>query len=258
MSARFSVRTLQLLCFLAGTAYLFLGEWSWKSLVGMMIAYTFIFVLGVAIGLHRGLSHRLVDPDSKLGWLTLGFGTLSSLGRPVEWALVHRMHHPNSDQESDPHSPIQQGFWKVLLNLWHLPESSKPRLSLIRDLMTARSVQFYQKYYYAVIAGYVVLLAAAFGLPGVIFGYCWPAVMSVLGASMVNAVCHRDGEAKDSLWVSLLTFGEGIHGRHHREPKTVNLSHGVYFDPSGWLLAKWTQAQEEGEVSWALRQRKQK
>ncbi len=257
MAQRFSVRTLQLVCFIAGVAYLAFGAWTWRSIVGMVVAYTVIFVLGVAIGLHRGLSHRLIDSNSKLGWVTLAFGTLSSLGRPVEWALVHRMHHPASDQESDPHSPAQQGFWKVLFNVWHLPESSKPRLSLIRDLLTTPSVQFYQKHYYFVIAGYVLLLAVTFGLPGVIFGYCWPAVMCVLGASMVNAVCHRNGEPKDSLWVSLLTFGEGIHGRHHIEPKTVNLSHGAYFDFSGWLLAKWISTPEK-ELTWASQHTKQK
>lgn len=258
MPPKFSIRTLQLGCVLVSVAYLAAGSWSWKNLVAALFVYAAFLVFGVAIGLHRGLSHRLLTPDSKLSWISLAFGTLSTLGRPVEWALIHRMHHLYSDSEADPHSPVQQGFWAVFSNTWRISETSgKPRVSLVRDLIASKAVQFFQRYYYFVIASYVAGLSALFGLSGVVFGYCVPAVLCVLATSLVNSVCHLGGKSRDSVWVNLLTFGEGIHGRHHSEPKTVNLSHGVYFDLAGWLLDKWTVSREEG-VAWAFRQRKQK
>ena len=235
----FSVRTLQLACVLLVLGFLVLFPTSIWQIGGGFAAYSVFLIFGVAIGFHRGLSHRLFDLNSPLAWIALGVGTLSTLGKPVEWALIHRLHHQHSDEKSDPHSPVQQGFWTVFLNRWRLPaESGRPKLSLIRDLVGSRAVQFYQKRYYMVIATYVGLLAVAGGLPGVIFGYCWPVVMSVLATSLVNSVCHLGGKPRDSFWVTLFTFGEGIHGRHHEEPKTMNLSYAQFFDLSGWLLSK--------------------
>lgn len=250
----FSVRTLQLACVIFALGFSISVQNEIQFYVGGLFAYAVFLVFGVAIGYHRGLSHRLIDLNSPLAWLSLGIGTLSTLGKPVEWALIHRLHHQGSDEVADPHSPKQQGFWIVFLNLWRLsPESAKPKLSLIRDLVGAKSVQFYQKRYYVVIATYVALLAAFGGLTGVVFGYCWPVVLSVLATSMVNSICHLGGVPRDSFWIALFTFGEGIHGRHHREPKTMNLSYAQYFDLSGWLLVKLSSG-DEG-VEWAIRRK---
>jgi fatty-acid desaturase len=258
MSFRPSVRTLQLVCLCSTLLFIALDDWTWRNLAGGLIVYAVFLIFGVAIGLHRGLSHRILEPDSKLGWFSLAVGTLTTLGKPVEWALIHRMHHQHSDTDADPHSPLRQGFWAVFSNTWRLSEAAgRPRVSLVRDLVSSKSVQFYQQHYYMAIGLYISILFFSFGITGVVFGYCLPVSLCVLATSLVNSVCHLGGEGKDSFWISFLTFGEGIHGRHHREPKTVNLSHGVYFDLAGWLLAKWISVHEE-EVVWALRQRKQK
>jgi len=253
----FSVRTLQALCLLLAVGFLVLYPGEVHLLFFGFLVYAVFLVFGVAIGYHRGLSHRLMDLESPLAWFSLGIGTLSSLGKPVEWALIHRLHHQHSDETADPHSPEQQGFWTVFLNRWRLSaETAKPRLSLVRDLVASRNVQFYQKRYYAVIAAYVLILASTAGLPGVIFGYCWPVVLSVLATSLVNSVCHLGGVPRDSFWIALRTFGEGIHGRHHMEPKTINLSYAQYFDLSGWLLAKLSVSHEG--VAWATRRKNPK
>ncbi|MDZ4083119.1 MAG: fatty acid desaturase [Bdellovibrionales bacterium] len=253
----FSVRTLQAICLLAAIGFLILRPSEIYLLSYGFLVYAVFLIFGVAIGYHRGLSHRLLDLDSPLAWFSLAVGTLTSLGKPVEWALIHRLHHQHSDETADPHSPAQQGFWTVFLNRWRLsPETAKPRLSLVRDLVSSKNVQFFQKRYYLVIALYVLVLALAAGLPGVIFGYCWPVVLSVLATSLVNSVCHTGGVPRDSFWITLFTFGEGIHGRHHLEPKTINLSYAQYFDLSGWLLAKLS-VRHEG-VAWATRRKNPK
>ena len=252
-----NVRTLQTICLISAVGFLVLRPEESNLLFFGFLVYAVFLIFGVAIGYHRGLSHRLLDLESPLAWFSMGVGTLSSLGKPVEWALIHRLHHQHSDEKADPHSPAQQGFWTVFLNRWRLSsETAKPRLSLVRDLVSSRNVQFFQQRYYAVIGGYVLLLALVAGVPGVIFGYCWPVVLSVLATSLVNSVCHLDGVPRDSFWVALFTFGEGIHGRHHREPKTIDLSYAQYFDLSGWILAKLS-VRHEG-VAWATRRKNPK
>ena len=37
--------------------------------------------------------------------------TLALEGGPIFWVATHRVHHQNSDQEGDPHSPRDGGFW---------------------------------------------------------------------------------------------------------------------------------------------------
>lgn len=253
----FSVRTLQGTCLFFAVGFLVLKPASLSLLFFGFLVYAVFLIFGVAIGYHRGLSHRLLDLESPLGWFSLCVGTLSSLGKPFEWALIHRLHHQHSDELADPHSPAQQGFWTVFLNRWRLStETAKPRLSLVRDLVGSRNVQFFQKNYYAVIGVYVLLLYLGAGVPGVVFGYCWPIVLCVLATSLVNSVCHIGGAPRDSFWIAIFTFGEGIHGRHHREPKTIDLSYAQYFDLSGWLLAKLS-IRHEG-VAWATRRRNPK
>lgn len=253
----FNVRTLQALCLFAVAGFVILLPIDFRLVGFGFLFYAIFLIFGVAIGYHRGLSHRLIDLESPLAWFSIGVGTLSSLGKPVEWALIHRLHHQHSDETADPHSPVQQGFWTVFLNRWRLSaETAKPRISLVRDLVSSKTVQFYQRRYYAVITTYIFILALVAGLPGVVFGYCWPVVMSVLATSLVNSVCHVGGVPRDSFWVTLFTFGEGIHGRHHKEPKTINLSYAQYFDLSGWLLAKLSLGHEG--VAWAARRKNPK
>ena len=38
-------------------------------------------------------------------------GTLTLEGGPIFWVATHRVHHQHSDQEGDPHTPHDGGFW---------------------------------------------------------------------------------------------------------------------------------------------------
>lgn len=249
---KLNVRTVQLICILTAVGSLANPSW-WPWLALSLCIYTVIFIFGVAIGFHRGLTHRMLPEDSVGMWICLGLGTIATLGRPMDWVFVHRLHHQTSDSDADPHSPVYQGFWTVFLNIWHLKKSTvttatgapaekspgtRRSITLLRDVLSLKSAKFYQHNYYYVIGAYIFVCAVFGGWPGVIFGYCWPAAMSVLGTSLVNAVCHSNGQARDHLGVSLYTFGEGIHGRHHDQPMARDLTHGRYFDVSGWFLTR--------------------
>ena len=38
-------------------------------------------------------------------------GTLTLEGGPIFWVATHRIHHQHSDQDGDPHTPRDGGFW---------------------------------------------------------------------------------------------------------------------------------------------------
>jgi len=65
----------------------------------------------VTVGLHRLLTHRSF---STYKWLERALATLGALAFQdgvVNWVAVHRMHHADSDGDSDPHTP-KDGFWR--------------------------------------------------------------------------------------------------------------------------------------------------
>ncbi len=243
MKPRFSVRTLQLVCAVVSVAVvgpLAAHEPRWLLLA--LSVYSLFAIFGMAIGYHRGLAHDLLLESSKWTWICLLLGTLSTHGRPVGWVLFHRLHHANSDHSGDPHSPVRQGFWSVALNYWSLPVGNEDvrfyRRQVVRSVLKRRAARFFQRYYYRTILGFVVGLILAAGWRGVVFGYCLPVTLSILGNSLVNAVCHRRGVPSDNWWLSLITFGEGIHGTHHAQTDRMNLSHGLYVDVAGFLMER--------------------
>lgn len=210
------------------------------SVPTIIFGYFLYLTFGIAIGFHRGLSHRTLNGDHPFTWFCLYFGTLSSLGRPIEWALIHRLHHQHSDQPEDPHSPKHQGFWRILTNTWdlsHLEAGGAVKPQLVRDLFRVKPVMFFQRHYFTVIGASVFVLALFGGWPAVLFGYFWPVALTVLATSVVNSVCHIGGKPCDNTLVTWLTFGEGMHGTHHELPKKINLSRGSSFDLAGFLMA---------------------
>ena len=74
-------------------------------LVGYVLA-----ALGVTIGYHRMLTHEGFQSPSWLRALFLILGVMSFEGSPDVWAATHIKHHACSDEEGDPHSPLD-GFW---------------------------------------------------------------------------------------------------------------------------------------------------
>ncbi len=242
MKGALKARHLQYASVLAAVASLLL----WPARVAdaalfIFVGYFFFLAFGIAIGFHRGLSHRTLKGEHPFTWFCLYFGTLASLGKPVEWALIHRLHHQYSDQPQDPHSPKHQGFWRILTNTWnlsHLDARAAVKPQLVRDLFRVKSVMFFQRHYFSVIGGSILFLALIGGWQAVLFGYFWPVALTVFATSLVNSVCHLGGTARDNTLVTWLTFGEGMHGLHHELPRKINLSRGLSFDLAGFLMAR--------------------
>lgn len=222
------------LCF----AYIF---FSWSYILIALVLYLCFLGLGINVGLHRGFSHGNLRPDSIFGRCCLFFSVLACVGRPSDWVLVHRLHHVYTDHPLDPHSPLRLGRLKVFFNRWKLSEEIPLRtlLSIKRQLLRNKSLKFFDRYYFHMIAGYVGLLLFLGGWGAFIYAWCIPATGALLATSLVNTFCHdRSGNILNVNWISLISLGEGYHGYHHQYPKAMRFKNVGAFDISGWVLEK--------------------
>src|SRR5262249_27219696 len=87
--------------------------WSLVNALLLSAFVTQIAVFSTTIYLHRSATHKSLELHPALVfvfklvlWLTTGLHT-------KEWVAVHRKHHAFTDEDSDPHSPLLEGFCTV-------------------------------------------------------------------------------------------------------------------------------------------------
>lgn len=197
--------------------------------------------------LHRALSHRALTlhPAARAAcrvgvWLLTGI-------RPRQWVAVHRRHHAFTDIPGDPHSPLLEGFWAVLLG----------NAVLYRRAATdGRTVDRYAKdlpsdgWDRAVfdrgalgLACGAAILVSLLGWRRALGALGVHAATYLLGCGAINAVGHRFGRrpftntATNSQWLAWLVAGEGLHNNHHGAPTSARLAvHAGEVDPGWWAV----------------------
>src|SRR5262249_33335950 len=91
---------------------------SWSGLTVCLILYV-LAGIGVTMGYHRLLTHRSFQTPKAVEYILSVLGSLANQGGPLQWVAAHRIHHAHSDQEGDPHSPRDGGWWAHVL--WVMP-----------------------------------------------------------------------------------------------------------------------------------------
>ncbi len=84
---------------------------SWQALCVAVILYWVAGSLGIGMGYHRLLTHRGYKTPKPVEYFLSLCGTLAVEGGPANWVVTHRIHHRFSDQDGDPHSPRDGGWW---------------------------------------------------------------------------------------------------------------------------------------------------
>src|ERR1700683_5712628 len=84
---------------------------SWAGAALVILGFYVFGTLGINLCYHRLLTHRgFVLPK----WLEHTFAVLGVCclqDTPARWVAVHRLHHQNSDDQEDPHSPLVSFIW---------------------------------------------------------------------------------------------------------------------------------------------------
>jgi stearoyl-CoA desaturase (delta-9 desaturase) len=212
------------------------------------------FALGIAAALyvvrmfaitgiyHRYFSHRTFK-TSRTGQFVFALLGASAVQRgPLWWAAHHRHHHRFSDQENDRHSPMRHGFvWSHMG--WFLSRSNFPtNLHAVSDLAKFPELRFLDRFdilvaiLLAVGIYFVGVAAAAFspelGTSGpqlLIWGFFISTVMVYHCTYTINSLAHQIGRRRyetgdtsgNSLFLAIITLGEGWHNNHHHYPGSV-------------------------------------
>jgi len=227
--------TIGLFVFHAGAvAALFMFEW--QAFIVAAALYWLTIGCGIGMGYHRLLTHRGYDVPKPVEYFMAVCGALTLEGGPITWVATHRIHHQKSDQEGDPHSPNDGGWWSHAGWIF-MREPSHTRTEWIKryapDLSKDRFYVWLNKYHYVPMIPLGLILLAVGGLPMMLWGVCMRVVLGLHSTWLVNSAAHIWGsrrfattdDSRNNWWVALLTFGEGWHNNHHAHPTSAR--HGL-------------------------------
>jgi stearoyl-CoA desaturase (delta-9 desaturase) len=234
---------------------------TWQRLAVMLALYVLAINVGIGMCYHRLLTHRGYQVPKWLEYAMAVCATLALEGGPIFWVATHRVHHQLSDQDGDPHTPREGGWWAhtgwlLWGNALHAQTEVLERY--VPDLGRDRFYVWLSKYHWIplVVSGALLLGLGwlAGGWASAVGMLLWGAFMRVtLGLHatwLVNSATHLWGsrrfatrdDSRNNWWVALVSGGEGWHNNHHAHP--VSARHGltwyeIDFNYWGiWLLKK--------------------
>jgi stearoyl-CoA desaturase (delta-9 desaturase) len=200
--------------------------------------------VGICLGFHRYLTHSSFQTTRPVRFLLGLIGGLAGEGAAIDWVANHRKHHAHSDQEGDPHSPHDGGWWSHITWLaWQYPSEEYQRHirrwapDLLRDPMMVFLKKAFLPSHFALGAllyglGYLAG-GASLGLSFVVWGMFVRLCFVLHATWLVNSASHMWGyrnytttdDSRNNWFVALLTFGEGWHNNHHAFPRMAAHGH---------------------------------
>jgi sn-1 stearoyl-lipid 9-desaturase len=209
---------------------------SWKALAVALFLWWVSGSLGIGMGYHRLLTHRGYKTPKWVEYFLTVCATLALEGGPIFWVATHRIHHQFSDQEGDPHSPLDGKWWSHMgwiLTGKSMHHDTTTLARYVPDLAKDKFHVWITKYHYVPIITVAAILYLLGGLPFVMWGIFLRTVALLHFTWMVNSVTHLWGSRRfvtrdrstNNFWVAILTFGEGWHNNHHAHP--VSARHGL-------------------------------
>jgi fatty-acid desaturase len=209
---------------------------TWKALAIGVVLWWVAGSLGIGMGYHRLLTHRGYKTPKWMEHFLTVCGTLALEGGPIAWVATHRVHHQNTDKEGDPHSPQDGGLWAHMgwiLTGQAMHSNAKELLPFVPDLRKDKFHLWITKWHWVPLTVLGIALFAIGGWPFLLWGVFLRTVVGLHATWLVNSATHMwgsrrfltDDTSKNSLWVALLTFGEGWHNNHHAVPQSAR--HGI-------------------------------
>ena len=240
---------------------------SWVALSTCLALYV-VRMFGITAGYHRYFSHRSYKTSRAFQFVLAWIGASAAQQGPLWWAAHHRHHHKYSDTENDVHSPVTQGFFWSHIGWLLSADHRSTNYQMVPDLTVYPELRFINKFYLLPPAVLAILLwvagtllethFAGLGTNGwqmVMWGFVISTVVLYHGTFTVNSLAHVMGrrrfetrdDSRNSLFVAMITLGEGWHNNHHYYPSSerqgffwweVDVSHYV-LRVLGWLRIVW-------------------
>lgn len=222
---------------------------TWQAFGVAVVLHWLTCSIGICMAYHRCLSHRSL----KLKWpskvVATFFGVIAGEGGPLRWTATHRVHHGQSDQEGDPHSPLDDALWSHLW--WMMLKHPKRKDELlfkhyVPDLTKDKTLVFFEKTFPLWLWATGLTLLFVGGLPMLLWGMCVRMVFAYHSTWFVNSATHlwgyRNYETTDASrnlwWVAIAAYGEGWHNNHHAHPRLARAGHKWWeLDPTWWTIS---------------------
>jgi len=223
-----------------------LFKFNWRDFAVTLFLMWLASGIGICMGYHRLHTHRSYQVPLPFEYLLALCGCLALEGGPIFWVATHRIHHQNSDQPGDPHSPRDGAWWSHMgWIIFGDPEahSTARLMKYAPDLAKHRFYIRLDEYHWIPSLLLGVLLYAIGGLSMVLWGSALRLVVGLHGTWLVNSATHMWGsrrfstrdDSRNLWWVALITFGEGWHNNHHAHPTSARHGLAWYeFDPT-WI-----------------------
>jgi fatty-acid desaturase len=226
---------------------------NWRDFLISVFLLWFATGLGISMGYHRLHTHRSYKVPLWLEYLFAVCGTLTLEGGPMFWVAVHRIHHQNSDQPGDPHSPRDGAFWSHIgwilfgeANHNHTQKLAK----YAPDLAKHRFYVWLSKYHWVPSILLAAALLAIGGYKLFLWGVCLRIVFGLHVTWLVNSATHMWGsrrfatrdDSRNLWWVALITFGEGWHNNHHAHPTSARHGLAWYEFDISWIQIRLLKA----------------
>ena len=228
---------------------------SWTGVLLAVVGTYLYGGLGINIAYHRLLTHRSFKCPLWLERFFVVVALCCMEDAPASWVATHRLHHNDSDEAADPHSPFVSFFWSHMG--WLLVENRAVRSvsayeryarDVLRDpfyLRLERSLLGIWIYLAQMLVYFLGGLSAGiamgetwagaiqFGLSLVVWGVVLRTVCVWHISWSVNSLTHLFGyrnydtsdNSRNNWLVALLSNGEGWHNNHHVDPSSASNSH---------------------------------
>jgi stearoyl-CoA desaturase (delta-9 desaturase) len=256
-----SIVVVHLLSLLAFVPYFF----SWTGVV-LAIAGLYVFgTLGINLCYHRLLTHRSFSCPLWLEHALTWIGIFCLQDSPARWVAIHRVHHQNSDEQPDPHSPLVAFLWGHVG--WLLVENrdlagwqgyDRYARDVLKDpfhFSFDRGMKWAWANFIPVVAFYLVGLAIGwltggsyaagvqFGSSLVVWGVFVRLVLVWHITWSVNSLSHYWGyqnyatgeNSRNNWFVALVSNGEGWHNNHHADQRSAAHGHRFWEFDVTWL-----------------------
>jgi stearoyl-CoA desaturase (delta-9 desaturase) len=186
---------------------------------------------GITGAFHRYFSHRSYKTSRPFQFFLAFLGGAAGQKGALWWAAHHRHHHKHSDTDQDIHSAKLEGFYWSHVGWVLSKEYEEFDPNAVRDLTKYPELVWLDKYLFVApfAAGTFSFYVGMFWFHNAMMGlvaYFISTVILYHTTFSINSLCHMFGkrryetgeESKNSLWLALLTMGEGWHNNHHHYP----------------------------------------
>jgi len=205
----------------------------------ILCLFLYIFrMFWITGGYHRYFAHKSYKTSRFFQFVIAFMAQTSAQKGALWWAAHHRHHHRYSDTPEDPHSMKIYGFWYSHIGWIVGPDFKKTDYKTIGDYSKYPELVWLNKYHFVpplmlalvvmalggiVDGGSITAMFSKDGFSALFVGFLLSTVILYHGTFSINSIMHKFGkqryetgeESKNSLWLALLTLGEGWHNNHH-------------------------------------------